>query len=79
MRLGVLVCVGGCNGSNPSVRNNDDCRDHLINIPYLGANVILDDYLGFKITTHNEGETVLECSQNKKDKYGPDRHSIFRV
>ena len=59
MRLRVLVRAGCCNGSDFSVRDNDDCRDDLINIPYLGANVILDCYARFKVNTHNERETVL--------------------
>ena len=45
MRLGVFVCIGRCNGSNSPVRNNDDCRDDLIDIPYLGMNVILSGYV----------------------------------
>ncbi len=79
MRLGMFVPTGGCDSSNPSVRNNDDCRDHLIDIPNLGTEVNSYDNGGLKISTHNERETVLECSQSKKDKYDPDRHSIFRV
>lgn len=62
MRLGVSVRIGRRNGSDSSVRNNDDRRDDLIYIPYLGANVILDDYAGIKLGTHNEGEAILDCS-----------------
>ena len=35
MRIRVFMRVGRCNGSDPSVRNYDDCRDYLKDIPYL--------------------------------------------
>lgn len=59
MRFGVFVPTGGCDSSDSSVRNNDDCRDHLIDIPNLGTKVILYDNGGLKISTHNEREAVL--------------------
>ena len=44
MRLRMSVRIGGGNGSDSSVRNNDDCRDDLVDVPYLDANVMLGDY-----------------------------------
>ena len=59
MRFGVFVCIGRCDGSNSPVRNNDDRRNDLIDIPYLGVNVILNGYVESECCTHSKGETVF--------------------